>query len=87
MLLNIMLDSHSEEQATETEIAREKHATFLGKRKWKNGQTFYKLKYEEETANVIIRFHNFIVKNVYSKEKKNLSRIRGSSYSFYICLA
>jgi len=28
-----MLDSHSEEQATETEIAREKHATFLGKRK------------------------------------------------------
>ena len=48
-----MLDSHSEEQATETEIAREKHTTFLGKRKWKNGQMFYKLKYEEETANVI----------------------------------
>lgn len=68
MLLSIMLDSHSEEQATEAEIARKKHTKFPGKQKWKNGEMFYILKNEEETAN--IRFCNFIVKNVYSKKKK-----------------
>lgn len=65
-----MLDSHSEEQATEAEIARKKHTKFPGKQKWKNGEMFYILKNEEETANIIIRFCNFNVKNIYSKKKK-----------------
>lgn len=82
-----MLDSHSEEQATEAEIARKKHTKFPGKQKWKNGEMFYILKNEEETANIIIRFCNFNVKNIYSKKKKNQSRIRGSFYNSYICLA